>query len=137
MLQVQPSPIETPLSIVDLLNLYVKLYLAKIVEIFQTFIIEDHHTPIDSPPYVSIIFSERGRQIITMLSCILGYTLDEHVDEVILAFLYIFTLGKPPAIMYNYSQFIADWMHEHFTRIPTESVSSTLHCYFTCFCIIK
>lgn len=57
-----------------------------------------------------------------MLSCILGYTSDEHVDEVILAFLSIFTPGKPPTIMYNYAQFIADRMHEQFTRLPIERV---------------
>ena len=57
-----------------------------------------------------------------MLSCILGYTSDEHVDEVIMAFISIFTPGKPPAIMYDYAQFIADRMHEQFTRLPTERV---------------
>ena len=57
-----------------------------------------------------------------MLSCILGYTSDEHVDEVIPAFVSIFTPGKPPAIMYCYAQFIAGRMHEQFTRLPTERV---------------
>jgi len=42
-----------------------------------------------------------------MLSCILGYTTDEHVDEVFLEFLSIFSPGKPLAIIYNYAQFIA------------------------------
>lgn len=102
MLQVQPSPNDTPLSIGDLLDLYVKLDLAKIAQIFQTFIIEGRHTPTDSLPYAATSFSKKGRQIITMLSCILGYTSNEHVDEVILAFLSIFYPGKHPAIMYNY-----------------------------------
>ena len=57
-----------------------------------------------------------------MLSCILGYTSDEHVDEVIMAFLSIFTPGKPLAIMFDYAQFIADRMHEQFTRLPIERV---------------
>lgn len=43
-----------------------------------------------------------------MLSCNLGYTSDEHVDEVIMVFLSIFTPGKPPTIMFDYAQFIAD-----------------------------
>ena len=122
MLQIQPSPNETPLSIGDLLDLYITLDLVKIRQIFQTFIIEDRHTPTDSPPYAATIFSETSRHIISMLSCILGYTLDEHVDEVILAFLSIFTPRKPLAIMYNYAQFIVDRMHEQFTRLPTERV---------------
>lgn len=57
-----------------------------------------------------------------MLSCILGYTLYEYVDEVILAFMSIFSPCKPLTIMYNYAQFIADEMHEQFTRLPTERV---------------
>lgn len=104
------------------MNLYITLDLVKIRQMFQTFIIEDCHTPIDTPPYAGTIFSETGRHIITMLSCILGYTTNEHVDEVILAFLTIFTPGKPLAIMYNYAQFISDRMHEQFTRLPTKRV---------------
>jgi len=79
------------------------LDLVKIRKIFQTFIIEEHHTPTDTASYSATIFSETGRHIITMLSCILGYTTNEHVDEIILAFLSIFTPGKPLAIMYNYA----------------------------------
>lgn len=122
MLQIQPSPNQTPLSIGDLLDLYTTLDLVKIRKIFQTFIIEDRHTPTDTPHYAATIFSKTGRHIITMLSCILGYTSDEHVDEVILAFLSIFTPRKPPAIMYNYAQFITDIVHEQFTRLPTKRV---------------
>jgi len=122
MLQVQHSPNQTPLSIGDLLDLYITLDLFNIRQIFQNFIIEEGHTPTDTPPYVATIFSETGRHIITMLSCILGYTRDENVDEVNLACLSIFTLGKPPAIMYNYAQFIADTLDEQFTRLPTKRV---------------
>jgi len=122
MLQVQPSPHETPLSIGGLLDLYTKLDLPRITQIFQTFIIEECHTPTESPPYGATIFSERGKQIITMLSCILGYTTDEHVDEVVLAFLSIFSPGKLPAVIYNYAQLIADRMHEQFIGLPTERV---------------
>ena len=57
-----------------------------------------------------------------MPSCILGYTSGEHVDEVVLAFLSIFSPGKPPVVIYNYAQFIADRMHEQLTRLPTERV---------------
>lgn len=121
MLQIQSSPNQTPLSIGNL-YLYLKLDQVKIMQIFQNFIIEDRHTPIDTPPYAATIFSQIGRHIITMLSCILGYTSDEHVDDVILTFLSIFTPGKPPTIMYDYAQFIADKMHEQFTRLPIERV---------------
>ena len=71
MLQIQPGPNETPLSIEDLLELYTKVDLPNIAQIFKTFIIEESHTPINSPPYDAMIFSKRGRKIIIMLSCIL------------------------------------------------------------------
>lgn len=39
-----------------------------------------------------------------------------------MAFFSIFTPGQPPTIMCGYAQFIADKMHEQFTRFPTERV---------------
>ena len=96
MLQIQPGPNQTHLFNEGLLELYINLDLPNKARIFQTFIIDESHIPTDSPPYAATIFSERRRQIITMLSCILGYTTDEHVDEVVLAFISIFFLGKPP-----------------------------------------
>jgi len=133
MLQVQPSPNETPLSIEGLLDLYTKLDPPRIDQIFQTFIIKECHTPTKIPPYVATIFFKRGREIITMLSCILGYTSDEHVYEVVFAFLSIFFLGKPPATMYNYAQFIANRMREKFTRLPTERVFKYTYVLFHMF----
>lgn len=122
MLQIHHSPNLTPLSIGNLLDPYIMLDPVKIKQIFQNFIIQVCHTPKYTPPYVATIFSETGKHIITMLSCILGYTIDEHVDEVIMAFLSIFTPGKPLVIMYDYAHFIADIMHEQFTRFPIERV---------------
>lgn len=102
-------------------------------QIFQTFIIEESHTPTYSPPYSNSIFSERGIQIITMFSCVIGYTTDEHVDEVVLAFLSIFLPRKPPATMYNFAQFIADKIHEHFIRLSTERVFKYSSLFFHMF----
>jgi len=56
MLQVQPSPNETPRSIEVLLDPYTKLDLPRIAQIFQTFIIEECHTPTETPSYVATIF---------------------------------------------------------------------------------
>ena len=56
MLQVQPSPNETPLSIEGFLDLYTKLDLPRIAQIFETFIKEECHTPTESPPYVATTF---------------------------------------------------------------------------------
>jgi len=48
MLQLQPGPKLTPLSIGDLLDLYPKLSPAKLAQLFQTFIREEKHIPKDS-----------------------------------------------------------------------------------------
>jgi len=61
---------------------------------------------------MSAISSTRGMHIVTMISCILGYTTSEYIDEIILSFMSIYTLGKPPATMHDYAQCIADRMHE-------------------------
>jgi len=122
MLQVQPGPDLTPLSIGDLLDMYTKLTPSKLAQISQTFIVEQKHIPKDAPPYVSTIFSERGKHIVTMISCVLGCTTDEFVDDLILAFMSIFTPGNPLATIYNYAQFIAERMHEQFTRMHNERV---------------
>jgi len=99
-----------------------KLDLPKRSQIFQTFILEEAHIPTDSAPYSTTIFSERARQIVTILSCVLGYTTDEHVDEPILAFLSIFCPGKPPAAVFNFAQFLADRIHDQLIRLPNERV---------------
>lgn len=122
MLQVQLGPNLTPLSIADLLDQYTKLSPSKLAQLFQNFIVEEKHIPKDAPPYVSAISSERRNYIITMISHVLGCTIDEFVDDLILAFMSIFTLGKPPTIIYNYAQFIAQRMHEQFTRMNNERV---------------
>ncbi len=103
MLQVQTGPNLTPLSIRVLLDEYNKLNPSILTQIFQTFIVEEQHIPKDAPLYVSAIFSERGKQIVTIISCIMCYTTDEYIDKLILAFMSIFTPEKPPATMYNYA----------------------------------
>jgi len=122
MLQIQLGHNLIPLSIGDLLDQYSKLSLSKLAQIFQTFIVEERYIPEDPPPYVSAMFFERGKQIITMISCVLGYSTDEFVDELVLAFMSIYTLGQPPVVLYNYAKFIAEIMHEQFTRMQNERV---------------
>lgn len=92
MLQVQLGLNLTPLSIMNFLDQYTKLIPSNMAQLFQNFIVEEKHIPQDAPPYVSAIFIERGKHIMTMVSCVLGFTTDEFVDEIILAFTSIFTL---------------------------------------------
>lgn len=112
MLQLQPGPNLIPLSIGDLLDLYPKLSSAKLAQLFQTFIVEEKHIPNDPPPYVVAIFSPWSQNIVAMISCVLGYSTSEYIDEIILAFMSIYILGQPPATIYDFATFIADRMHE-------------------------
>ena len=122
MLQIQPNPDEAPFSIENLIDLYLKLDLPKISQNFQTFLLEKTQVPTDNPPYSATIFYERTRQIVTMLSCILGYTTDEHVDEPILGFLSIFFPGNPPATVFNFAQLLVDKIHDQLIKLLDKRV---------------
>jgi len=68
---------------------------------------EGKHVPTEPPPYVATIFSPFGQDIVAMISCVLGYTTSEYIDEIILAFVSISTPGKPPTVMYDCAKYIA------------------------------
>jgi len=93
-----------------------------LAQLFQTFIREEKHIPKDHPPYVADIFSPWGYNIVAMISCVLGYITIKYIDEIILAFMSIYTPGQPPATIYDFATFIADRMHEQFTRMGNERV---------------
>lgn len=93
MLQLQPGQNLTPISVGDLLDQFPKLTTAKLAEMFQIFIVEVKHIPKDPPPYIYSIFSQFGQDIVATISSILGYTTNEYIDEIILAFMSIFTPG--------------------------------------------
>ena len=95
MLQLQPGPNEVPLSIEALTKLYLDLDFPKRFQTFQTFMPSYVEIPKLNPPYSSTKFSKITRYIISMLSFILGYFIDEHVDVVVLGFLSTFTPGQP------------------------------------------
>jgi len=125
-----------PLSNGDLLDLYPKHSPARLAELIQTFIIEEKYTPKDPPPYVAAIFSPLGRNIVSMISCVLGYSTSEYIDEIILAFMSIYILGQPPATIYDFAKFIADRMHEQFLRMSIKRIfkySSVLYHLFLYF----
>jgi len=91
-------------------------------KLFQTFSREEKHIPKDPPPYVATIFSKWGLYILTMMSRALGCSTSEYIDEIILVFMSIYTPGQPPATTYDFANFIADRMHEQFTRMGNERV---------------
>ena len=68
------------------------------------------------------MFPERAKHIISLVSCLLGYQIDQWVDEYFLGYLSIFSKENKPAFMYNYSQFLAETIHEKLMNITTEGV---------------
>lgn len=68
-----------------------------------------------------------------MISSVLGYTTSEYVDDIIIAFMSIYTPRQPLAIMFDYAKFITDKMHDQFMRVDNERVfkySSVLYHLF-------
>jgi hypothetical protein len=57
-----------------------------------------------------------------MISYLLGYYSNEWVDEPILAFLSIFSTQEKVTMKFNFSQFLADSIHEQFLKFPTEGM---------------
>jgi hypothetical protein len=56
------------------------------------------------------------------MCCLLGYYLDEWVDKPILGFLSIFSIEEKAIIQFNFSQFLADKIHEQLFSFPTEGM---------------
>lgn len=122
MLQIQPKLEGVPLSIETLIEFYLKLDFPKRSQIFQTFLLDLAQIPKKNRPYSAAMFPEQARKIVTMLSCIIGYFIDEHVDESILGFLSIFCSGQPLAITLNFAQFLADAVHDQLVKLLEEGV---------------
>lgn len=91
-LQLQPSQNLTPLSIAYLLEKYSKLSSFEIVRVCQMFMLEQYISK-NLPRYMTGDFISLGRDIITMIACILGFTTNEYVDEMTFAYMTIFTPG--------------------------------------------
>jgi len=81
MLQLQPGQDLTTLSIPNFLERFTKLSFSRSTQFLQTFISKEKYMPKDAPPYMSAFFFDLGRDITTMLSCILGSTTNEYIDE--------------------------------------------------------
>ena len=65
---------------------------------------------------------EYPRQIISILSFILGYFTNEYTGDSILGFLSTMSLGQPPSVIFDYVGFIADVVHYQLTKLPTKGV---------------
>ena len=83
---------------------------------------ENDPLPKKNPPFPSSIFRERSKQIITVISYLLGYYSDQWVDEAIIGFMSIFSTDSKTSIVFNFIKFIADSIYEQFFKFPTDEV---------------
>lgn len=119
MLQFNYSESVVPLSTNYLTELYKNLTFPQRAKIFEIFLPEDARIPKTNTPYSSSMIPEAAKKIITIFSDILRYYSDQWVDEAIIGFLSIFSIDEKP-IIFNYNQYIADAMHDHLDKFPTE-----------------
>jgi len=68
------------------------------------------------------MFPDRTRHITTILSYLLGYHSDQSVNEAILGFLSMFSSDSKPTVIYDFSHFIVETIHEQFVKFNTEEV---------------
>ena len=87
MLQLKLDPGVVTFSVEELTQLYLELEFPKKFMIFQNFMPIHVDLPKVNPPYSTSDFPKASRQVISMLSFILGYFNDEFTDASILGFL--------------------------------------------------
>jgi hypothetical protein len=110
------------LSIEILTEMYQKLYFPWRVQIFELFLPKNAQLPKKNPPYHSSIFSVKGNHVISSLCCLLGYYSNEWVDELILGFLSIFSIEEKATTQFNFSQFLANNIHENLFKFSTKGM---------------
>ena len=88
----------------------------------QNFMPNHVNLPKVNPPYDTFDFPEGSRQIISMLSFILGYANDEFTDASILGFLSTLSPRQHPELVFNFAKFIVNNMHYHIIKLPDEGV---------------
>lgn len=55
-----------------------------------------------------------------MVTCLLCYPTDQWVDEVVLGFLSVFSVGQKPSLIFNYNQYLSDVIQEQFLKFKAE-----------------
>ena len=102
--------------------MYLDLDFPRKFEILQNFMPNHVNLPKVNPPYDTFDFPEGSRQIISMLSFILGYVNDEFIDASILRFLSTLSPEQQPELVFDISKFIADNIHYQLIKLPDEEV---------------
>lgn len=104
------------------MELYNKLTFPQGAQIFESFLPKNVELPRTSPPYPASIFPEMSKKVISMVTRLLGYYTDQWVDEIVLGFLSTFAVCKQPSLLFNYSQFLANEIHEQLVNYKVEGV---------------
>ncbi len=63
--------------------------------------------PSGPPPFSYEDLNEVGKLLVDMLTSVLGFTTNEHVDTAMLVMLAAYSPMQPPDIKYNYAKYIA------------------------------
>jgi len=122
-MQAPINEVVVPFSHEVLIEMYQKLYLSKgLDKTLDLFIVENTPLLSKNPPYSSSIFPDRTRHIVTVLSYLVGYYLDQWFDEAIIGFQYILSTKSKPSAIFNFSQFLVDSIHQHFSISSIEEV---------------
>ena len=82
----------------------------------------DAPLPKNNPPYPSSTFPDRTQHIVTVLSYFLGYNTNQWIDEAIIGLLSILSSDYKPSIMFKFSQFLVDAIHDQFLTFHIEEV---------------
>ena len=112
----------TPFSYEALRELYQKLDFDNRAKTLELFMATDTPLPKKNPPYPYSTFPNRTQHIVTIISYLIGYYLYQWLDEEIIGFLSILSPHAKPSIMFNFSQFLADAIHDQFFKFHTEEV---------------
>ena len=108
MLQFKTQKKLVPLSLSDLIKQGARLTDSQVTKLNQLYIDSDS---VKYPPINHVYLNQLGRDLVDMISPILGYNSIEFVDETVLVMMLMFTPGKSP-ICYDYATYISDRIHE-------------------------
>ena len=102
--------------------LYQKLDFSSRSKTLELFMATDTPFPKNNPPFPPSTFLDRTQHIVTVLSYLLGYHSNQWIDESMIGFLSILSSDSKPSIMFDFSQFLEDSIHDQFFKFHTEEV---------------
>jgi len=111
-----------PFSHEILIETYQKMDFTKRAQLLELFLVVDSPLPKTNPPYDSSIFTDRTKEITTILYYLLSYYSHQYLDEAIIGFLSIFSSSPKPTVLFKFFQFLAKAIHEQFFQFNTEEV---------------